>query len=271
MSTGKMVFGLVVCFFMAAFIGQSLSQTPRPNHKLEPIDHERLRDMNQEQRERYFEQRAKQREIERQQRLMQNEKRRIQLAREFEQNREQRRIESKKRQDQAMKEALEATDGQWKLIKPRLERVQELARLADVSVGMFTRGAGSSGGAGGFSGGGGTGRYSGGASSGSSSRRTTSESKSEGSSDSAQFASGWSRPSERKPPVEMNEGEWACEELLDLLEDKNSKPEEIEQKMENLRNIRRKANEELIKARQELCDVLTYRQEAALIMMWWLH
>lgn len=270
MPTRRIILVLAVCFLAVVLAGKTLSQTPRPGQLIEPLDHERLRDMNQEQRDRYFEQRAKQREIDRQQRLMQNKKRRMQVAKEFEQNREQIQIERKKRQDQAMKEALKTTDEQWKLIKPRLDRVQELSRLANVSIGMFTRGAGSSGGAGGISGGGGSGRYSGGASGGSSSRRSSSESKNESSSGSFQFASGWSRPSNRKSPDEMNEGELACEELLDLLEDKNSKPEEIEQKMENLRSIRRKANEELIKARQELRDVLTYRQEAALIMMWWL-
>jgi hypothetical protein len=265
MSTRKKFLGLVVCFFLAVFIGSTLSQTPRPNYQLEPINNELLQSMNHEQRRRYFEQRAKQREIERQQRQVQNEKRSMRIAKGLEQNQGQRQIETKKCQEQAMKEALKATDEQWKLIKPRLERVKELVRLSEVSLGIYTHGVASAGGAGGFSGGGG------GTSDSGSSRGAATESKNESSRGSFQFASGWSRPSYRKSPEEMNEGERACEELLDVLENKSSKPEEIEQKMENLRNIRQKANEELIKARQELRDVLTYRQEAALIMMWWLH
>jgi hypothetical protein len=194
----------------------------------------------------------------------------LQRVREFEQNREKRRIERKKRQEQAMKEALKATDEQWKLIKPRLERVKELAHFSSVSVGMFAGGAGGASGGSSYSSSTGTGGYAGGTSGGRSPGEVTSESKNEGASGSAKFVSGWSRPYERKSPSEMNEGERACEELLELLEDKRSRPEEIKEKMENLRNIRRKAKRELIKARQELCDVLTYRQEAALIMMRWL-
>jgi len=75
------------------------------------------------------------------------------------------------------------------------------------------------------------------------------------------------KPSDRKAASKLTKAERLSEEILELIEDKNSRPEEIEQKMETLRKIRQEANKQLSKARQELREVLTFRQEATLIMM----
>jgi len=84
---------------------------------------------------------------------------------------------------------------------------------------------------------------------------------------SIQYGWKWYKPSDRKAPGKLTKGERTCEELLELIEDKNSRPEEIEQKMEALRKIRLEAKKQLPKAQQELLEVLTYSQEATLIMM----
>ncbi len=66
----------------------------------------------------------------------------------------------------------------------------------------------------------------------------------------------------------MTEGERIVEELTDLLEDKNSKEEEIRQKIDALQRARAKARKELPKAKQELRKVLTTpRQEAVFLIM----
>ena len=66
----------------------------------------------------------------------------------------------------------------------------------------------------------------------------------------------------------MTEGERIVEELTDLLEDKNSKEEEIRQKIDALQRARAKARKALPKAKQELAAVLTTpRQEAVFLLM----
>ncbi len=90
-------------------------------------------------------------------------------------------------------------------------------------------------------------------------------------------SSRWRRPSRRMdrwPPApdktldELTEGERIVEELIDLLEDENSKDEGIRKKMDALQQFRENARRELPKAKQELRDVLTNpRQEAVLLLM----
>jgi len=164
-----------------------------------------------------------------------------------------------------MKEALGATEEQWKIIKPKLERVQSLARQAGISISLLSYGTSS-----------GSGRQSisdrignghGGGNSGVNVRTAPSKPGDEETYSSSQSSWRWYKPSERKAPSELTEGERICEELLKLIEDKNSKPEEIGQKMEALRKIRQEAEKQLAQARQELREVLTFHQEAALIMM----
>ena len=66
----------------------------------------------------------------------------------------------------------------------------------------------------------------------------------------------------------MTEGERIAEELIDLLEDENSKEEEIRQKIDALQRAREKARRAKPKAQQELRKVLTTpRQEAVFLLM----
>lgn len=65
----------------------------------------------------------------------------------------------------------------------------------------------------------------------------------------------------------MTEGEKACEELSELLQNKNSDPEKIGQKMVALRQAREKAKNQLAKVRQELREILNSRQEANLVLL----
>lgn len=87
----------------------------------------------------------------------------------------------------------------------------------------------------------------------------------------------WKRPSRERvtwPPApartfdELTESEKILEELIDVLEDENSKDEEIRQKRDALQHFREKARREFAKARRELAAVLASpRQEAVFLLM----
>ena len=84
----------------------------------------------------------------------------------------------------------------------------------------------------------------------------------------------WNRPSEGnygpmkgKARDQMPEGYRIVEELIDLLENENSKEEEIKQKIDALQQAREKARKALTKARKELKEVITTpRQEAVFLV-----
>jgi hypothetical protein len=78
------------------------------------------------------------------------------------------------------------------------------------------------------------------------------------------------KPSASKSPSKLTKGEKTCEELLKLLEDKNASPAAIKQKVEDLRNVRKNAQKQLVQARQELRNAVNDRQEATLVLMGWL-
>lgn len=249
MAKRRIIIGLIVCFLIAVLVGQTLSQTRERGRTRKTTN----RDSLNEQRPRKWQRMAEQRR-----RLMQRKKER-------EQNREQRQRDSQKRQERAMKEALGATEEQWKVIKPRLEKVQNLARQANISISLLSYSTGSGSSRQSISDRRGTGY--GGGSSGVNVRTAPSKPGNEETYSSSQSGWRWYKPSERKAPSELTEGERICEELLKLIGDKNSKPEEIKQKMEALQKIRQEAKKQLAKAQQELGEVLTFHQEAALIMM----
>lgn len=70
---------------------------------------------------------------------------------------------------------------------------------------------------------------------------------------------------------EQTEGERIAEELIDLLENENTKDLEFRQKIDALQQAREKARKQLPKARQELAEVLTTpRQEAVLLLLGYL-
>jgi len=256
MAIRRIIFGGVICLLTAAFVSQTLSQTTRNDPQRDKADYERLRNMTPAQRQREFERRRRQFQIETQQRYEQRMKER-------EQTRGQRQRESKKRQEEAIRQALGATPEQWKIIKPRLEKVKN---LTDYSISIITFGGSSGSGEQRTSIQRGTGEYAGRGIGGTNTSRVP-----PGPNNKEEFSSnyGWKllKPSDRKAAGRLTKGERLSEEILKLIEDKNSSNEEIERKMETLREIRQENKKQLSKAQQELREVLTYRQEATLIMM----
>jgi hypothetical protein len=150
-------------------------------------------------------------------------------------------------EEQAMKQALGADENQWKLIKPKLNKVKVYQEQATVSIGLpfssnFVSGASSPQG-GGFGGG-----------------------------FQYQFGGGGSIMAtdssfRNQSNQRQTQGEKICRELLALIEDLNAPPEAIRQKTHELQQARAKAKKQLAQAQKELREVLTLRQQARLVLM----
>lgn len=128
--------------------------------------------------------------------------------------------EFRQRMEQRMREQLGATEEEWKVLQPRIDKVRQLMRQ--------TRG--------GFSAFGGRGRRPGGA-----------------------------QPA-ATPAREQSDVEKKTEALRSLLADKASTPDAVKAALEALRKAREKAEEDLAVARKELQEIVTVRQEAALVL-----
>ena len=71
-----------------------------------------------------------------------------------------------------------------------------------------------------------------------------------------------------KAPHEITEGERLADELVGLLEDEKSTDEQIRKKIDELQQVRENARKAMPKAKKELAKVLTTpRQEAILLIM----
>lgn len=134
--------------------------------------------------------------------------------------------------------ALGESEERWKLIQPKLEKVQDLRDQATSTVGAGV---------------------------------------SDGSSDSRTGPSGpalqWKRPWKYTPLFEMTEAQKLARQIRTLLEKKDTPPQAFRRNMADLRKARRKEAEierQLAEARRELREILTTRQEAILVLLGWL-
>ena len=152
---------------------------------------------------------------------------------------EQMRARMQEMMDQRMKEQLGITgDDEWKVIQPRLQKVQDLSRQVNAGgmMGMFGR-------RGGFGGPGGQGPGQGpGQNRGPNARGTA-------------------------PDRELSAVEKSAQELQDLLATESPKAEDIKAKLTAYRTVREKAKSDLAKAQDELKKIVTVKQEAALVLM----
>ncbi len=137
----------------------------------------------------------------------------------------------RQRMEQRLRQQLGATEQEWKVLGPRVLKVQELSRQVDGRGGMF----GAFGRRGRFGGRGGPGGRSG------------------------------DRPG--APDREPTAVEKAQEQLRTVLDNSESTPEQIKSQLTALRSAREKTRQELAKAQQDLKKIITVRQEAILVMM----
>jgi hypothetical protein len=138
--------------------------------------------------------------------------------------------------NQRMQEMFGATDQEWKILGPRVIKVQELSRQVGGGGrgGMMFGGMGRRGGQQGGPGGPAGGRFGG-------------------------------RPG--APDTEQTEVEKAMDQLNTLLENTSATPEQIKNQLTALRAAREKTKQQLAVAQQELRQIITLRQEAQCVMM----
>lgn len=151
---------------------------------------------------------------------------------------EQMRARMQEMMDQRTKEQLGITsDEEWKVFKPRLQKVQDLSRQVNSGgrMGMF----GGRGGPGGFGTRGGRGPAAG------------------------------NRPGDRPGTTqrELNAVEKAAQELQELLAGESPKAGDIKVKLTAYRAAKETAKKDLAKAQQELKQIVTIKQEAQLVLM----
>lgn len=274
--------GLILCLLFGTLSDQSWSQTQAPKSR--------------EELQRWLhEQRLK--EIERQAEFQR--KAEEQRFKSLEQQKAMRKIQDEYT-DEAYQEALGATAEQWQAIQPRLETVKrfrdmprlDISTYAAVASGSFQSGAFAYTSDGGRSTANASGQVSAtrgvNSTSDSFTRSGTAggsgRSSAEGSTDlrmrlpgpvkkqvgDMNFGWQWQRPSLKKGPDKLTEGERACERLLDILDTAPSSPEQIRQLVVSLRGARQQQQAQLQQARQRLREIVTPEQEAKLILMGYL-
>ena len=175
--------------------------------------------------------------------------------------------------DEAYREALGADDNQWKIIKPRLERVKQLANTPSIGITVYGGGSGTSGSRGGGSSSGyrfstPVGGQGGGSSGGGPYQGVAGPTKKTVGNISMGWM--WRRPSLGKNPEQLTPADRTHEQLLDLLEDDKPDRELIDREIAAVRKVRDKARQELAQAQKELREVLTFEQEARFILMGYL-
>jgi hypothetical protein len=240
MSIRRKIFGLFVCLSITVFISQTLSQTSEiPEY---PTDYESEQQITSEEMQERFTQRREEIERRMTQRRGDANERVGQRIAESQRQMTQLREEIEKREEDAIKQALGVDERQWRIIKPKLEKVKEYKEQASISIGLpfssnFTGNSQSF--AGGY-------QYQFGFSSGAVGPMTS--------------TLGQANSQESK-------GERICRELLVLLENPNSSAQEIERKVTVLKEYRAEAAKQLAKAQRELREVLNPRQQARLVLM----
>lgn len=176
----------------------------------------------------------------------------------------QRRAEESK--NNAIRQALNATDEQWRRIKPQLDLIERLKAEADVAIdpGALAWAPGFQGNAfsfgGGFVGGGGGGGGLG----------TMDGTGRPGQSWSQYKSWSWPPASADATPGEITDGEAICGQLGDLLRDGAASADEVAQKVAALRQIRQSARQQLARTRQNLQGMLTTQQQMPLIALGYL-
>lgn len=241
MTKQRVVLTLVLCSLTALLAGQALSQTRSSNRSARASAAARRRRMTDAERRRKAAEMRRQRELK--EKELEKEGRNPQI------DRAQRIKELNERNAKNRKEflyekyALRASEEQWKVIKAKLEKVRHLRDQARSTVGMgLTSSSGS----------------------GTSSRGRTSRNVPTWQ---------WKQPWKDKAPGEMTEAQKLAKQLIALVENNNTTPEQFRRKMDALRKARHEEDEikrQLSEAQKELRELLTNRQEAALVLKNWL-
>lgn len=234
MAKQRTILLLVVCVLVAVFAVQALSDARSSNRTTRASAPERRRRMTDAERRKEAAETRRQRELKNRELTKEG---RGPLIDRKQRTKELREKAAERRKDFLReKSALGATEEQWKLIKAKLEKVRLLRDRVDSRVGV-SLGTVKSGGVG--------------------ARMSVP-------------AFQWERPWKDKVPSELTEAQRLAKQLIALVERRNTTPQAFRRKMAALRKARseqEQLNRQLADARRELCEMLTTRQEAALVLM----
>jgi len=253
MTKQKTVITLVLCFLMASFVIQVLIEVHSSGQGGGAYAAGRRRSVTNAEKRREITRRLRQKQLEYERKRREAAKKRSQENSQLKNEREQgykefqERVAEKKNEFLSEKHALAVTDEQWKLIKAKLEKVRDLRNQPKSTAGLFL----------------------------------TSSSGSKGETVSGTSRNGpawqWKVSWKDKPPSERTKAQKIADELMNLVDNENTTAEAFMRKMAALRKYRseedaekRKRKKELSEAQKELRDILTVRQEAALVLMHWL-
>lgn len=241
MTKRSIILLLVLCSSIALLTAQALSQTRSSNRSARTSAAARRRKMTDAERKRKAAERRRQRELKKKELAEEGRSPRIDRAQQIKEFQE--RVAKTKKEFLNEKYALRATEEQWKVIKGKLERVRHLRNQARSTVGVGMTSSSSSG--------------------------TSARGRASRNVPTWQ----WKRPWKDKTPGELTRAQKLAKQLISLVENKNTTPEQFRRKMDALRKARREEAEikrRLSEAQQELRELLTTRQEAALVLMNWL-
>ncbi len=261
MKDRRMILTFGLCSSIVLLVIQALSQTSKSNPPTFP-DPEQSQNMTEEQRKselpkthKQVEMEAGRRQREFQKEAAENRRQRQQKWKELAKegrgplaDREKRWKELQEKEARIRREflrekaALGATEEQWKLIKPRLEKVRQLCEQANSGVGLSLGGS-----------------------------STDSQTNPRRGASATLPTWQWKDPWKDKSSGELTEAHKLTQQLIALVERKNAAPGTLRRTMDALRKARReegaKLETQLSEARRELHGVLTTRQEAALVLM----
>jgi hypothetical protein len=240
---------------MALFAVQTLCQTGGSNKTTQPSDAKPWQNMTEAERKMEAEQHLRKQKLEQERGQREFRKRVAEGKKQWRLAEEKtrkwheelpERVAERRREFLFEKRALVAsglTEDQWKLIKPKLERVRELRDRAHSTVGLFLTSS------------------------------STSGKNPRGAQSQSVPTWRWNISWEDKPPGELTEAQKIANMLMKLVDSRNAPAKEFKQAMDTLRESRarqKELEEKLSKAREELRKGLTPRQEAALVLMRWL-
>lgn len=249
MTKQRVVFMLVLCSSVAVLAVQAFSLPRRPIQAPTTSYIERWWNMTEAERKKELAKMSRPRKLERERRPKESARERAERLARFKYEREQsykefqKRVAERKRELLPEKDALRPTEEQWKLIKPKLEKVRRLRGQASSTVGLLLT-----------------------SSSGSGTKTGSGRSRNE---PAFQWRISW----KDKPPGELTEAQRIANELMGMVDKNNTTAEDFRRKMAALRKSRlelKKLKRQYAEARRDLRSVLTTRQEAALVLRGWL-
>ena len=240
MAKRRTILVVITCFLFTTITVRTLSQAAGSNERSDLPDLKRLQKMTEAERQRYIAKRRAQRLKKLERERKESTKTAAQRKKEREQKQKEARERMARRSKELLREkyALGATEEQWKIIKPKLERVRDLREKVNSTVGLLVGSSSISG-------------------SGSTNREIV---------PTMQWNPGW----KDKAPTELTEAQKIANRLMAFVDKDETTDEQFKRQMAALRDSRKKQaglEKELSEARQELRKVLTTREEAALVLI----